>query len=167
MPLTLFDLMLPARSFAAAQVNHTVAATDLYQTETAYQLKMDLPGVTGEDLKVQVKNFGRLLTISGERKGTRCAKFSRNFKLHDDADYQHMTAELVDGVLSVSIPKVEPVHPPVVDVPITYGGMTVENSEESTETSHCSSETESSCGGGAAAETSSVRRSCRRKGNTC
>ena len=128
MPYTIFDLMHPARSFAA-QVPHTVGATDLSQTETAYHLKMDLPGVTGEDLKVQVKNYGRLLTISGERKGTRCVKFSRNFKLHDNADYQHMTAELLDGVLSVSIPKIEPVHPPVVDVPITYGGMVVENSE--------------------------------------
>ena len=154
MPLTLFDLILPASSFAA-QVHPTVTATDLYHTEKSYQLKMDLPGVTGEDLKVQVKNYGRLLTISGERKGSgsRCGKFSRNFKLRDDVDYQHMTAELVDGVLSVSIPKVEPVHPQVVDVPVTYGGMTVDKSEKSTETSNCSTGSNTSCGGVAEAET--------------
>ena len=134
MSLALFDFMLPSVPTAFSLMPR-LGASELSQTDTVYLLKMDLPGVTGDDLKVQVKDHGHLLTVSGERKST-CphsrsyGKFSRSFRLNDDADSEHLTAELVDGVLTVSVPKKELSVPEVLDVPVSYGGgVTLTTSE--------------------------------------
>jgi HSP20 family protein len=43
-----------------------VPALDVSKTDTAIDVRMDLPGITAKDIDIQVN--GNLLTVSGERK---------------------------------------------------------------------------------------------------
>jgi len=86
--------------------------------EYAYHVDIDLPGVKKEDIKVDIKD-GQL-TVSGERNfkeevkeedyykvETSFGKFSRSFKLPDNADVENINASTDNGVLEVVIPKVD------------------------------------------------------------
>jgi HSP20 family protein len=100
------------------------------ENEKDYRLSADLPGVKKEDLKVEVKD-DRVLTISAERKGAKqltrkaengeeqatgtesfSSSYHRSMVLPDDAEVDpgKMQAELVDGVLSIEIPKIPKVE---------------------------------------------------------
>jgi HSP20 family protein len=104
-------------------------AVDLLQDSDSYTLTMDTPGLDVDDVKVQVHD-GNLLTVSGERSSERTeegsnyyersyGKFSRSFRLLDNADTSGLSAEMNRGVLTITVPKREPDPPSVVDVPIT------------------------------------------------
>jgi HSP20 family protein len=94
-----------------------VPSVNTRESEFAYHIDVDLPGVKKEDIKVDVKDG--VLTISGERKfknevkeedfykiETAFGKFSRSFNLPDDADVEHIEAKNENGVLEIVIPKV-------------------------------------------------------------
>ena len=91
-------------------------AVNITETEKAYQVRADLPGVKKEDIKLSHENG--VLTISGERrqelketKGkvhreeSAFGSFCRTFTLPDDADAEHIEAVHKDGALSVTIPR--------------------------------------------------------------
>jgi HSP20 family protein len=79
--------------------------------EDKHILSLDLPGVTLENLKVHVKD-DNLLHISGGRKtesddGTHSElKFDKQFKFGDTIDTKNIIANLKDGVLRVTLPKI-------------------------------------------------------------
>ena len=88
------------------------------EDEKAYYVEVDLPGVKKEDINVEVKD--NVLTISGERKFKKEEKdkgyirtesffgrFERRFTLPSDADAEKIEAKVEDGVLHLTIPKVE------------------------------------------------------------
>lgn len=92
-------------------------AVDIREESDAYVVHAELPGVKQSDIHVEVERG--LLTVRGERKfasdeatkktfrrverfyGT----FSRSFTLPENADAEHVSADLKDGVLDVRIPK--------------------------------------------------------------
>ena len=89
---------------------------DVKETEEAFVLKADMPGVKQEDLHVSLT--GDQLTISGERKEERhedgethhiyeCSygSFARTLGLPEGVDADHIDARLKNGVLSVRLPK--------------------------------------------------------------
>jgi HSP20 family protein len=91
-------------------------AFDGRDTEEAYVLEADLPGLQEDDLEMSVT--GTQLSVSGKRdSGQReragrffCAeraygRFSRTFTLPDDAELDRVNAKFSDGVLRVEIPK--------------------------------------------------------------
>jgi len=91
-------------------------AADLTQTEDAYTLTVDLPGMSREDIELTVEDH--TLTLSGERRFERegvsvdrlervHGRFARRFNLPADADGSTVSAEFENGVLSISISKVE------------------------------------------------------------
>lgn len=94
-----------------------VPATDIYETKDDYVFKVELPGISKEDIKVEVN--GDNLGIKGERKEEDvkpenyhriervCGSFMRNFQLPKDADGQKMAAAMKDGILELHIPKRE------------------------------------------------------------
>jgi HSP20 family molecular chaperone IbpA len=103
----------------------------LVENEKDYSLKADLPGVKKEDLKVEIKD-DRVLTISAERKESKqrtrktedgkeenvgsehfSSSYYRSMMLPDDAEANpdKMSAELVDGVLTIEIPKTVKIPP--------------------------------------------------------
>ena len=88
------------------------------EDEKAYYIEVDLPGVKKEDINVEVKD--NILVISGERKFKKeeedkgykrvesfFGKFERRFTLPADADPEKIEAKVEDGVLHITIPKVE------------------------------------------------------------
>ncbi|CAB9512883.1 kDa class I heat shock protein [Seminavis robusta] len=74
------------------------------------RISMDLPGVKIEDCDVSVEDGGKVLTIRGRRRARTdessfTSKFSQSFSLDPMIDVDNMSANLMDGVLTVTAPK--------------------------------------------------------------
>jgi HSP20 family protein len=92
--------------------------TDIYETKEAYVFKIELPGFKKEDIKVEFT--GDTLTLRGERKQEEETKneschrlersygvFERSFTIPKNIDAKKIDASLQEGVLMLTIPKVE------------------------------------------------------------
>ncbi len=93
---------------------------DVTETDDAYLVEVDLPGVKRDDITVDLA--GSELTITGElkekeRQGLfrhrtrRTGQFSYQVTLPRDVDADKIKANLADGVLTVRIPKSDAVKP--------------------------------------------------------
>lgn len=93
-----------------------VPSVDISETDSAYLIKGEIPGVKKEDIKVTLERG--MLTIQGERKQKkeekgekfyRCecsyGNFVRSFRIPEDADESAIKADFKDGMLNVSINK--------------------------------------------------------------
>jgi HSP20 family protein len=87
---------------------------DVEETDDAYVIEVEVPGVNKKDIDVSVA--GRRLTITGERKEMervgilrrrtrRVGRFEYDIQLPGDVDDKGVGAELADGVLTVRVPK--------------------------------------------------------------
>ena len=89
---------------------------EVRETEKAFVLYADLPGVAQESLDIALE--GRELTITGSRAKAELAEgdklhlgerfygtFKRTFELPEEVDTEGIDASLEHGVLTVSIPK--------------------------------------------------------------
>lgn len=99
-------------------LNGFVPVVNTRETEFAYHVDVDLPGVKKEDIKVDIQKD--ILTISGERKlkeevkeedyykvETSFGKFTRSFTLPENADVENIEANSDNGVIEVVIPKLK------------------------------------------------------------
>jgi HSP20 family protein len=95
---------------------------DIYETAEKLVIKVELPGLSSEDVNVRVEN--NVLTLRGERKrDTAVSKeayhliersyghFRRSFVLPDNVDREQVQAKFRDGVLFIAIPKVKTKRP--------------------------------------------------------
>ncbi|MEY4549685.1 MAG: hypothetical protein RL685_5880 [Pseudomonadota bacterium] len=93
-------------------------AVDVVEQDDAYQLRAEIPGIAPNDIDVQVEND--VLTLKGERKydnqveraGYRRVErsygsFSRSFVLPKGTNVEAIEARADNGVLTISIPKVQ------------------------------------------------------------
>lgn len=91
-------------------------AADVAETDNAYQIRLDVPGMKAADIEVEVR--GNLLTIAGHRKEDkeekgktfhrverRTGKFSRTITLPANVQENEVAAEYEQGVLTVTLPK--------------------------------------------------------------
>jgi HSP20 family protein len=108
-----------------------VPAIDLVEEGDSYVVRADVPGVSEEDVKVEVQDG--VLTISGERSSQTEDKqegsyrlertygsFSRSLRLPEGVDADAIEARYDAGVLELSIPK--PAAPQPHRVTIAVGG---------------------------------------------
>jgi len=92
--------------------------TDLVETDEDFQLRLDVPGMSKEDIDINFQNG--MLTVSGERTSERTdegedyvrverafGNFHRTFTLPDAVDHENIEATYEDGVLSINVPKTE------------------------------------------------------------
>lgn len=106
-----------------------VPPVDITEDSKNYSIKMDMPEVLRENVRVTVKNGA--LEITGERKAAKEEKnetrhrverisgtFSRIFTLPDDVESADIKAECRDGVLKVTLPKSAQAGSRQLDVPI-------------------------------------------------
>ena len=102
----------------SGQARRWVPAMDLVEEDRDLVLRADLPGMTEDDVNVEVKDG--VLTISGERKAEErkeekgyyrversFGSFSRSLTLPEGIDPDKVGAEFDNGVLEVRIPKPE------------------------------------------------------------
>ncbi len=102
---------------------------DIAEDPKEYLIKVELPEVQKEDVKVTVE--AGTLTISGERKTEKEQKdrkyhrverfygrFERNFSIPDDAEASDVKAEFKDGVLRVHLAKSEKARPKQIEVKV-------------------------------------------------
>ena len=79
---------------------------DVLESDHGFTVLVDLPGVLQGDVDVQFENGE--LTVVGQRK---TAKFARTFRLNDQIAADKIEAELKDGVLHLTLPKIEAIKP--------------------------------------------------------
>ncbi|QSR87325.1 Hsp20/alpha crystallin family protein [Candidatus Methylacidiphilum infernorum] len=106
--------------------------TDITEDDKEFLVKMDLPGIKKEEVKVSIQN--NILTVSGERKVEKEEKdkkkryirveraygaFSRSFELPEGVDKDKISAEFKDGVLYLHMPKGEEAQPKTVEVKVS------------------------------------------------
>ena len=105
--------------FAKETAALTNTRVDWKETPEAHVFKADLPGLKKEEVKIEVED-GRVLQISGERKVEKeekketwhrversSGKFLRRFRLPWNAKMDKIKAAMENGVLTVTVPKVE------------------------------------------------------------
>jgi HSP20 family protein len=116
-------------------------AVDLLEREDSLVLKADLPGLTEDDVQIEVR--GDVLTIAGERKAEHEEKqngyyrversfgrFSRSLQLPDGIDTDRIAAAFDNGVLEVTIPKPEQRQPRRIEIGASNGQRTVEGTAQ-------------------------------------
>ena len=98
-------------------------ATEVRESQENFTITMELPGSSRDDIKVWQEND--LLTITGEKKvpeGNRVwterlfGKFERSFHLPAGVDREKIEANYVEGVVTVTIPKLEQARPKDIQV---------------------------------------------------
>ncbi len=107
-----------------------VPSMDVVENDNEYLLSLELPGLDKSDVKITYSD-GQI-AIEGERKfedekkeanyhrvERRYGKFRRVFQLPDDIKTDKIDASFNNGVLSVSLPKLETVKPKQIEVKIS------------------------------------------------
>jgi len=135
--VTPFDELI--NGFFGRDLSHFIGSDDMQRstprvniTEGNEGFKLDLlaPGFQKEDLKMSVEND--TLTISAEKKnealveGERYTRrefgfsaFKRSFRLPENVMTENIKAGFNNGVLTVSLPKMEPAKPAVREISIS------------------------------------------------
>jgi HSP20 family protein len=127
---SLFDT--PTRAVSAGATRRWIPAMDLVESDNQYVLHADLPGLSEQDIKIELDSG--VLTIAGERKAESTEEqrgyrriersygsFSRSLKLPDGVDGDAVAASFDKGVLEVRIPKPEQQQPRKVTIAVGSG----------------------------------------------
>jgi HSP20 family protein len=121
-----------------------VPAVDVYEDEHKVVLKLEIPGVSQEDVDIRVEN--NTLTVRGERKfekeekeenfhrvERRYGSFARSFSLPNTLDTENVQANYENGVLKIELAKRAEAKPKQIKVNIGGGskplGKTVEGTK--------------------------------------
>jgi HSP20 family protein len=112
-------------------------AMDLVETDDQFVLRADLPGLSEDDVKIEVEDD--VLTVSGERKSSHeenkkgyfrversYGTFARTLTLPEGVDADGINASFDKGVLEVRIPKPERRKPRKVAITVGSGATTIE-----------------------------------------
>jgi HSP20 family protein len=94
---------------------------DVYETPAAYVITVEVPGVSREDVNLAVEDSR--LTVRGRRLETASRStdpghyhlvergygtFARSFEFAQKVDVDAVSADLADGVLTITVPKITP-----------------------------------------------------------
>jgi HSP20 family protein len=118
----LFASRLGPEDNSSVVTSHWAPAVDIKEEKDQFVLYVDVPGVDPKDVEITMDNG--VLTIKGERaaepEGQRESfkrmertrgTFHRRFSLPDSADGSRIAARGRNGVLEISIPKLEKMQP--------------------------------------------------------
>jgi len=88
------------------QLNSYLTLDMWKETEEAFELELDVPGFSKNEVTVTSKGNIVCVTVS-PKQGNKRAPFSAEYKLPNSAAASESTACLEDGVLKVAVPKKE------------------------------------------------------------
>jgi HSP20 family protein len=101
-------------------------AADIYETETGYQIAIDLPGIDRQGVEINIDD--KRLIVKGTRvveKSTKPrterpgGKFLRTFTVPSSVDQTQIGADYRDGVLQIRLPKRKEQKSKKVEIKIT------------------------------------------------
>ena len=112
---------------SVARQRRWVPAIDLVETDDHLVLRADLPGLTEDDVNIEIKD--NVLTVSGQRKAEHEERqegfyrverafggFSRSLSLPEGVDADQVSAGFDKGVLEIRVPKPEERKPHRVQI---------------------------------------------------
>lgn len=104
------------------KVTGVIPPTDILETDEGFQIIMDIPGVSAENLIIDIEESE--LTISAKSSYAEPAnnmrhlhrefyarEYQRSFTLSDLVDHDNVRATLKNGVLNLFLPKAEAMKP--------------------------------------------------------
>jgi len=107
----------------------TTPAVDIAETEKAYEIVAELPGIDEKDIEVKLANGG--LTIKGEKQEEKEEKkkdyylherhfgaFERYFQMPESVDTEKIEATFRKGVLTVTLPKTQEARKAEKKIPV-------------------------------------------------
>jgi HSP20 family protein len=123
----LFGQVFETPANGPSTMRRWMPAMDLVETEGHFVLRADLPGLSEEDVNIELED--RVLTISGERKSEHesakdgyhrieraFGSFSRSLTLPEGTNPEGVEANFDRGVLEVRIPKPEERKPRKISI---------------------------------------------------
>jgi HSP20 family protein len=109
---------VPARVF--------VPVADIYETEDALSVVMEMPGVDRGNVEIRVEDdvlkvegkidFSKYQGLQPVYTEYNIGNYARSFSLSSRIDQNKIEAELKDGVLSVTLPKIEEAKPRTIQL---------------------------------------------------
>ena len=119
----------PFRALGARLGEWIAPLADASGSDGAYKITVELPGVAEADISLSAHDG--MLMLKGEKRVEREEKgetwyfserqyggFSRSFRLPPDADDTRVSADLKDGILTITVPKRAAVEPKAKNVKI-------------------------------------------------
>ena len=112
------EATIPARVF--------VPSADIYETQDALTVILEMPGVEKSNVDVRVEDG--VLSVLGKLDLSKyqglqplyveynVGHYSRSFQLSSKVDQSKIAAELKDGVLALTLPKLEQAKPRTIEV---------------------------------------------------
>ena len=98
----------------------TMAQADFRETDTAYFVSMDMPGVSKKDLSLEIEEERILVNAMRKRalagQGENSQKVARVITLPQNVDRDKVQAHLEDGVLYLAMPKEEKAKPKKIEL---------------------------------------------------
>lgn len=121
------DSFIRPTTWSGLAAGQIAVPVDLWETNDAYHLRADVPGIAPDQLDINVT--ADTLTFAGEVKGQsdvsnegwlrqerRIGKFQRAFTLPVQIDPDKVVANFANGVLELTLPKADQVKPRSIKV---------------------------------------------------
>jgi HSP20 family protein len=117
---------LESKDETTIPVRQFLPATDIYETQSDLKVVLEMPGVEKSNVSVHVEDG--VLSVEGRLDLTKyqglqplyteynIGNYSRSFRLSSKIDQNKIAAEMKDGVLSLSLPKVEEAKPRTIQI---------------------------------------------------
>lgn len=123
----MLNSLLTSQSRRTRESGEFIPRVDIFENDDNLILAAEIPGMDKSEIKIVVEDG--ILTISGEKKAPDPedrtnvvrselirGKFSRSFTLPDYIESEKIGADYKNGVLSITMPKVEKVKPKEIEV---------------------------------------------------
>jgi HSP20 family protein len=121
--------ILPAFESETEFFSGWVPAMDVYENNESLLVKVELPGMKKEDIDISIHEG--VLSVSGEskcecnnaqteinRSERNYGRFHRSFSLPKPVAVEKVSAQYKDGILTVTLPKMEEAKPRQIEVKV-------------------------------------------------
>ena len=105
---------------------HYVPYTDIYETDGALTMVMEMPGVERKDLSISLENdvlrvdgnidFSKYESMEPVYAEYNVGHYTRSFSLSGKIDRENISAQLEDGVLTLTLPKSRETQPRRIEI---------------------------------------------------
>ena len=102
-----------------------IPLADIYETEDIYSVKLEMPGISKDNLNIVVDDDELKITAESsteENTGNlkyaefRAKNFSRTFRIGNEVDRNRIDAKLENGILALTLHKSEAVKPKKITI---------------------------------------------------